>query len=187
MPHDILWDHFFKGAKKDDYSVYIHARPGMVYSKKTTDCKAFYNRQIQNSISVEWGGASMVQAERLLLATALEDPLNERFIFLSDSCVPLYSFKYIYDYVKSSPKSFVDSFIDYTDERYDPRMAPHIKIDRWRKGSQMESVLNFTRFARKFTRGAGFRLRSQAKSYEDPLSKPHSGGGYVYRTPRLSL
>ncbi|KAL3690880.1 hypothetical protein R1sor_004531 [Riccia sorocarpa] len=136
MPLDILWDHFFKGAKRDDYSVYIHARPGVVYSKKTTDCKAFYDRQIKNSISVEWGAASMVEAERLLLATALQDPLNQRFILLSDSCVPLYNFNYIYDYVMSSPKSFVDSFIDYTDERYDPRMEPQINIDKWRKGSQ---------------------------------------------------
>lgn len=29
------------------------------------------------------------------------------------------------------------SFIDYNDDRYDPRMAPAIKSDRWRKGSQV--------------------------------------------------
>ncbi|BBN13655.1 hypothetical protein MPTK1_6g05340 [Marchantia polymorpha subsp. ruderalis] len=136
MPLDILWAHFFKGAEEHEYNVYIHARPGVVYNRKTTDCKAFYNRQIKNSVSVEWGAASMVEAERLLLATALEDPLNERFILLSDSCVPLYTFKYVYDYVMSSHKSFVDSFIDYADERYDPRMAPQITSDKWRKGSQ---------------------------------------------------
>ncbi|KAG6554932.1 hypothetical protein Mapa_003516 [Marchantia paleacea] len=136
MPLDILWAHFFKGAEEHEYNVYIHARPGVVYNRKTTDCKAFYNRQIKNSVSVEWGAASMVEAERLLLSTALEDPLNERFVLLSDSCVPLYTFKYVYDYVMSSHKSFVDSFIDYADERYDPRMAPQITSDKWRKGSQ---------------------------------------------------
>lgn len=33
---------------------------------------------------VEWGEASMIQAERLLLMEALKDPLNERFFLLSD-------------------------------------------------------------------------------------------------------
>lgn len=33
---------------------------------------------------VDWGGASMIQAERILLQDALMDPSNERFVFLSD-------------------------------------------------------------------------------------------------------
>lgn len=52
----------------------------------------------------------MLQAERLLLEEALKDPLNQRFILLSDSCVPLYSFRYIYDYVMFRQKSFVDRY-----------------------------------------------------------------------------
>jgi hypothetical protein len=61
-------------------------------------------------VQVEWGEASMLQAERLLLEEALRDPLNQRFILLSDSCVPLYSFRYIYDYVMFCQKSFVDRY-----------------------------------------------------------------------------
>ena len=33
---------------------------------------------------VVWGEASMIEAERILLRHALEDPFNERFVFLSD-------------------------------------------------------------------------------------------------------
>lgn len=33
---------------------------------------------------IDWGEASMIQAERVLLQNALEDPLNDRFVFLSD-------------------------------------------------------------------------------------------------------
>lgn len=33
---------------------------------------------------VEWGEASMIHAERVLLQNALEDLHNERFVFLSD-------------------------------------------------------------------------------------------------------
>lgn len=36
---------------------------------------------------VDWGEASMIQAERILLQNALMHPLNERFIFLSDRSI----------------------------------------------------------------------------------------------------
>jgi hypothetical protein len=78
----------------------------------------------------------MIAAERLLLASALEDPSNQRFVLLSDSCVPLYDFGYIYRYLVSSPKSFVDSFLD-KDNRYTMKMFPVIRKEKWRKGSQV--------------------------------------------------
>lgn len=111
-------------------------------------------------LQVEWGEASMIQAERLLLTEALKDPLNHRFILVSDrymlskldasgtsgpslclcktvgtvgttvlfvclvefvsqtelrsgmcSCIPLYNFRYVYDYVLYSQKSFVDRYM----------------------------------------------------------------------------
>ncbi|XP_024539060.1 uncharacterized protein LOC9653762 [Selaginella moellendorffii] len=136
MPLDFLWQRFFEGAKDHEFSVYIHARPGFVYNKETTDCIYFYNRQLPNSILVEWGEASMIEAERLLLAKAFEDSSNERFLLLSESCVPLYSFTFIYEYLMASPKSFVDSFRDRKENRYNPVMAPVISRANWRKGSQ---------------------------------------------------
>ncbi|KAK4392965.1 Glycosyltransferase BC10 [Sesamum angolense] len=85
---------------------------------------------------VDWGEASMIQAERILLQNALTDPINERFLFLSDGCIPLYNFSYIYDYIMSASTSFVDSFADTKESRYNPRMHPVIPVDNWRKGSQ---------------------------------------------------
>ncbi|KAG6392492.1 hypothetical protein SASPL_146714 [Salvia splendens] len=85
---------------------------------------------------VDWGAASMIQAERILLRSALTDPFNERFLFLSDSCIPLYNFSYTYDYLVSSPNSFVDSFADKKESRYNLKMYPVISVDDWRKGSQ---------------------------------------------------
>ena len=35
-------------------------------------------------VQVGWGESSMIQAERLLLGAALEDPANRRFVLLSD-------------------------------------------------------------------------------------------------------
>lgn len=78
----------------------------------------------------------MIEAERLLFTTALEDPANQRFVLLSDSCVPLYNFSYIYNYLMASPRSFVDSFLDVKEGRYNPKMSPNIPKQKWRKGSQ---------------------------------------------------
>uniref|UniRef100_A0A2N9FUT5 Uncharacterized protein n=1 Tax=Fagus sylvatica TaxID=28930 RepID=A0A2N9FUT5_FAGSY len=62
--------------------------------------------------NVDWGEASMIEAERRLLKHALEDPYNERFVFLSDS------------------------FADTKEGRYNPKMDPVIPVHNWRKGSQ---------------------------------------------------
>ncbi|KAH9618291.1 hypothetical protein KSS87_011100, partial [Heliosperma pusillum] len=83
----------------------------------------------------------MIEAERLLLDAALGDPANQRFVLLSDSCVPLYNFSYIYDYVMGSSKSFVDSFLDKKEGRYNTKMSPIIPKDKWRKGSQWFTLI----------------------------------------------
>ena len=35
-------------------------------------------------VQVVWGESSMIEAERLLLAAALDDPANQRFVLISD-------------------------------------------------------------------------------------------------------
>jgi len=136
MPLDFLWQHFFEGSQEHEYSIYIHTKPGYVYTKETTKCDAFLDRQLKNSIPVGWGEASMLEAERLLLLAALQDPLNARFLLLSDSCIPLYNFVFVYNYVMSSRKSFVDSFFDHNDTQYNSKMSSVIPKSAWRKGSQ---------------------------------------------------
>ncbi|CAE5962431.1 unnamed protein product [Arabidopsis arenosa] len=140
LPLDFLWDRFFKSADHRNFSIYIHSIPGFVFDESSTRSQFFYNRQLKNSIQVVWGESSMIAAERLLLASALEDPSNQRFVLLSDSCVPLYDFGYIYRYLVSSPKSFVDSFLD-KDKRYTMKMFPVIRKEKWRKGSQWISLI----------------------------------------------
>ncbi|KAF2618189.1 hypothetical protein F2Q68_00042500 [Brassica cretica] len=108
LPLDFMWDRFFKGAVHSNFSVYIHSQPGFVFNEETTRSHYFYNRQLNNSINVIWGEYSMIEAERLLLSTAIDDHSNQRFVLLSDSCAPLYDFGYIYQYLISSPRSFVD-------------------------------------------------------------------------------
>ncbi|RZC50673.1 hypothetical protein C5167_019098 [Papaver somniferum] len=136
LPLDFLWETFFQNADVGNFSIYVHSEPGYVFDESTTRSPIFYGRQLKKSIQVVWGESSMIEAERLLFGEALQDPANQRFVLLSDSCVPLYNFSHIYNYMMSSSKSFVDSFLDAKEGRYNPKMSPNIPKGKWRKGSQ---------------------------------------------------
>ncbi|XP_020090508.1 uncharacterized protein LOC109711726 [Ananas comosus] len=136
LPLEMIWDAFFRGEEQGRFSIYVHSRPGFILNEFTTRSPFFYNCQVNNSVQVDWGESSMLAAERILLKNALKDPFNERFVFLSDSCIPLYNFSYTYNYIMSTSTSFVDSFADTKEGRYNPRMHPVIPVHNWRKGSQ---------------------------------------------------
>ena len=81
----------------------------------------------------------MIDAERRLLANALLDFSNQRFILLSESCIPLFNFTTIYNYLTESNLSFLSMFDDRGKAgrgRYNRQMWPAINITDWRKGSQ---------------------------------------------------
>ncbi|KAJ0669447.1 putative glycosyl transferase, family 14 [Helianthus annuus] len=81
----------------------------------------------------------MVEAERRLLANALLDFSNQRFVLLSEACIPLFNFSTVYSYLVNSKHNFVESY-DLEGAvgrgRYSKKMAPIVKIKEWRKGSQ---------------------------------------------------
>lgn len=88
---------------------------------------------------VSWGTVSLADAERRLLANALLDFSNERFVLLSESCIPVYNFQTVYEYLTNSAHSFVESYDEptrYGRGRYSRQMLPDIKLQHWRKGSQ---------------------------------------------------
>lgn len=92
---------------------------------------------------VQWGRATMIDAERRLLANALLDFSNERFVLLSETCIPLFNFTTIYNYLVNSNYSYLGSFDDprrIGRGRYNPRMWPTIALSDWRKGSQWFEV-----------------------------------------------
>ncbi|XP_052290144.1 glycosyltransferase BC10-like [Citrus sinensis] len=133
LPFELLWDKFFNGHE-GKFSVYVHVSKG----KLICISPHFVNRDIR-SAEVRWGKISMVDAERRLLANALKDPENQRFVLLSESCVPLYNFDYIYNYLIYSHLSFMDCFYDpgfAGNGRYSTGMLPEIEKKNFRKGSQ---------------------------------------------------
>ncbi|KAK9089734.1 hypothetical protein Scep_028816 [Stephania cephalantha] len=141
LPIDFLWGSFFESADVRNFSIYVHSAPGFVFDGSTTRSEAFYGRQLSRIVQVVWGESSMIEAERLLFEEALRDPANQRFVLLSDSCVPLYNFSFVYSYVMSSSRSFVDSFLDKKEGRYYPKMSPIIPQHKWRKGSQWVTLV----------------------------------------------
>ncbi|KAI3843395.1 hypothetical protein MKW92_032619 [Papaver armeniacum] len=111
LPLGPLWERFFKGHDPRLYSIYLHCSP-----------------EIPSKV-VEWGKASMIDAERRLLANALLDFSNERFVLLSETCIPLFDFQTIYKFLVSSKYSFISSFDD-------PRPIGRGRYNKRIKGSQ---------------------------------------------------
>ncbi|KAK2997031.1 hypothetical protein RJ639_026655, partial [Escallonia herrerae] len=139
LPLAPLWERFFKGHE-GLYSIYVHPLPS--FQAKFPSSSVFYKRQIPSQVA-EWGRMSMCDAEKRLLANALLDISNERFVLLSESCIPLYNFSIIYHYLSKSKYSFMGAFDDpgpFGRGRYNENMAPEVNISQWRKGSQWFEV-----------------------------------------------
>ncbi|XP_058753167.1 glycosyltransferase BC10-like [Vicia villosa] len=137
LPFEKLWDNFFQGHE-GKFSIYVHASK----TKPVHVSRYFVNRDIRSG-QVVWGKMSMIDAERRLLANALQDPHNQHFVLLSDSCVPLYNFSYIFDYLMYTNISFVDCFRDpgpVGNGRYSERMLPEVEVKDFRKGAQWFSI-----------------------------------------------
>jgi hypothetical protein len=87
----------------------------------------------------KWGHVNLVEAESRLLASALLDHSNERFVLLSEACIPVYNFSTVYAFLTGSATSFVDSYGNGDCRaRYDRFFAErtNITIEHWRKGAQ---------------------------------------------------
>ncbi|KAG9131247.1 hypothetical protein Leryth_006113 [Lithospermum erythrorhizon] len=139
LPLAPLWERFFAG-NEGRYSIYVHTQP--FYNGNAPPQSVFHNRRIPSK-TVEWGKFSMIEAERRLLANALLDVTNQRFVLLSEACIPLYNFSTVYKYLIESTQTFVESYDDPSNVgrgRYNHRMQPHVTLRQWRKGSQWFEV-----------------------------------------------
>ncbi|CAH8359433.1 unnamed protein product [Eruca vesicaria subsp. sativa] len=137
LPLAKLWERFFNGHQ-GLFSVYIHTSNLSYVDDDIRETSPFYRRRIPSK-EVKWGMVSMVEAERRLLANALLDEANQRFVLLSETDIPLFNFSTIYSYLINSTHSFVDLY-DLPGPagrgRYNRRMSPVITRSKWRKGSQ---------------------------------------------------
>ncbi|CAN1243115.1 Glycosyltransferase BC10 [Linum perenne] len=131
LPLAPLWELFFRGHE-GFYSIYVHNLPS--YNATDPVGSVFYGRRIPSQ-----GQPSMIEAERRLIANALLDFSNQRFVLLSEACIPIFNFTTVYNYLIKSTESFVEVY-DLASPvgrgRYNPWMKPQIQLHQWRKGSQ---------------------------------------------------
>ncbi|XP_062172712.1 glycosyltransferase BC10 [Alnus glutinosa] len=153
-----LWQRFFH-AHSGLYNVYVHADP----AANVTRPKGVFDGRFIPAKRTYRASPTLISATRRLLATALiDDPANAFFAVLSQYCIPLHSFRYVYHSIVSSP-SFdrtdsdpestlfgvrirYKSFIEILSKeprlwrRYTSRgrfaMMPEIPFEKFRVGSQ---------------------------------------------------
>jgi hypothetical protein len=88
-----LWEKFFNRSDRNLYNIYIHADPTV---KVNPPGGVFEDRFIAAK-QTQRGTATLISAARRLLATAmLDDFTNLLFALISQHCIPLHSFKFVY-------------------------------------------------------------------------------------------
>ncbi|KAL5733731.1 hypothetical protein ACOSP7_033075 [Xanthoceras sorbifolium] len=147
-----LWESFFSG-NEHLYNIYVHADP----SVKLNNPHILFKDRFIPAKRTERASPTLISAARRLLANALlDDPLNLYFALLSQTCIPLHSFQYIYHslfgdsswklFNAFSTQSKHQSFIEISSEdpnlpkRYIARgknvMLPEVPYEDFRAGSQ---------------------------------------------------
>lgn len=101
-----LWKKFFENVDENKYNIYIHY-------KKDVPLGFFEKYKLKQCVETSWGTISLVKASNLLFKTAYEDdPQNYKFVLLSNSCIPLKSFDYIYNKLTSDNMGYLNVTVD---------------------------------------------------------------------------
>jgi len=131
--HEDLWYKYLKNIDLNKYNIYIHY-------KEDEPLKYFEKNKLNQNINTCWGCLSIVQAQNLILKQALKDQDNQHFIWLSDSCIPIKSFNYIYNYLDTK-KSYYNIC---PDNQVFPRANKILKFVKRSniKKANMASVIN---------------------------------------------
>ena len=94
------------------FSLYIHSGVRHEAGDKAAPAlpsDQFAEFYVRSSIATEWGQPTLIMAERLLLQKALQDRDNQRFVLMSESCIPLYSPQLIYQQLIGELRSRVNA------------------------------------------------------------------------------
>lgn len=65
---------------------------------------------IQERVHTEWGTHSLIEATRYLLWQAFRDPVNQRFVLISESDLPIWDPLTFYEEIMSEKRSKVDAW-----------------------------------------------------------------------------
>ncbi|KAF3439477.1 hypothetical protein FNV43_RR17755 [Rhamnella rubrinervis] len=108
-----LWERFFKG-NSNLYNIYVHADPAV----NVTRPKGVFKDRFIPAKRTYRASPTLISATRRLLATAiLDDPANTFFAVVSQYCIPLHSFRYVYHSL------FTSSSFDLSRTESDPDLS----------------------------------------------------------------
>lgn len=94
-----IWYKFFFNVSPDKYKIHIHY-------KNNNNLKYFNKYKLNNCIETSWGDRSLVDAQNLLIEESLKDNNVTHFILISDTCIPLKNFDYIYNFLDTNYSYF---------------------------------------------------------------------------------
>ena len=102
------WRDFFKGHE-EYYTIYSHIS-GPNYNDSNYQWQPeLWNNRVEtydiNHTNTKWGTVSLVIAEGLMYQAALIDSNNKYFCVISESDIPVVSFKELYNFLNKSNKS----------------------------------------------------------------------------------
>lgn len=113
-----IWNSFFKNIDTEKYCIFIHPKK-LLYNKNYESYTFPYNI-VKNIIETKSKDhISIVRAILQLLKETYQNNENiTHFIFLSQSCIPLYSFDILYQIISNSKYSIISSINNNRKERY---------------------------------------------------------------------
>jgi hypothetical protein len=124
------------------YSLYIHLRSDLDVSV----LDGMWHPYLGNvsRVLTRWGTHSLVEATRNLLWNAYRDPLNQRFVLLSESHIPIWDPFTLYRVTMNQERSYVNAWWheDMNQNRWTKKMIP-AGLERrfWRKSSQWFALI----------------------------------------------
>jgi hypothetical protein len=131
-----IWDDFLKG-NESRYSIYCHAKE----PDKVKD-RLLKENLIPEYIETCWGCLNLVEANIILMKNALEDPLNKKFILVSESCLPIVSFNTFYNTIMKDDKSRIGIIVNKTPERYNDIINPEFEEKNFFKHTGSGCIFN---------------------------------------------
>ena len=103
IQYEDVWTSFFNQGLDSEYSIYVHAK-----KKSDTDLSPFFKKHLIPSVYTKWG--DLILAEYQLLKYAYKDRNNKYFVLISDTTIPLKSFREVYNEITGSSKSRMCEF-----------------------------------------------------------------------------
>jgi hypothetical protein len=143
-----IWNRFLDIKDDDDninnskyinnFTIYNHAKE----PEKITDI-VLKDKHIPEHIDTCWGCFSAVEANIFMLKEALKDPLNKKFILISDSCIPIVSFDTLYsELIKDDKSRIIFWDTNNTEYRYNDIIEPEFPINEFIKHNGQGLIFN---------------------------------------------